>query len=193
VSKWMLLPFVLFVGMSLLVSCRANTPKSASQAITLMSKYGSQGRYDEAIRVAKDWLKQHPEDSSQKGILYEQMGIAYLVKASRDAANGEKWIEQAVAYFDKDLSIDQPKGTDIMHFTVGHDFERAGDLSSSNGCLYYARAIKAFEDEVPFLQGDSVTAYGTTVPLAPVRQENQKALESVKTKFAKAGCKSQPT
>jgi tetratricopeptide (TPR) repeat protein len=193
VSKWMQLPLVVFVGAGLLVGCRANTPKSASQAITLMTKYGSQGRYDEAIRVAKEWLQQHPEDTSHEGILYEQMGIAYLMKASHDAANKEKWIEQAVTYFDKDLSIDQPKNIDIMRFNVGHDFEMAGNLSSTNGCLYYARAIKAFEDEVSFLQGDSVTAYGTTIPLAPVRRENQNALESVRAKFAKAGCKSEPT
>jgi hypothetical protein len=189
----MQLPLVLCVGAGFLVGCRADKPKSASQVITLMAKYGSQGRYDEAIRVATDWLKQHPEDTAHQGTLYEQMGIAYLMKASHDFENKEKWIEQAVAYFDNDLSVDQSKRTEIMRFTVGHDFEMAGDLSNRNGCVYYARAIRVFEDEVSFLQGDSVTAYGTAIPLAPVRRESNSALASVRAKFAKAGCKPGPT
>jgi uncharacterized protein (TIGR03435 family) len=35
----------------------------------------------------------------------------------------------------------------------------------------------------------SYTAYGKTIPLEPVRQENQKALGRVKEKSEKAGCK----
>ena len=53
-------------------------------------------------------------------------------------------------------------------------------------------AIKAFKEEMQFIQGDSFTAYGKTIPLAPVRQENEKALERVGAKFAKAGCKQEP-
>jgi hypothetical protein len=49
--------------------------------------------------------------------------------------------------------------------------------------------VKAFEEEIPFIQGDSYTAYGKTIPLEPVRQQDEKALETVKVKFAKAGCK----
>ena len=78
---------------------------------------------------------------------------------------------------------------DIELYSAGRGFEMAGDLSTTNGCLYYARAVKAFEEEVSFIQGDSYTAYGKTIPLEPVRQENQKALERVKAKFTKAGCK----
>jgi hypothetical protein len=49
--------------------------------------------------------------------------------------------------------------------------------------------VKAFEEEIPFIQGNSYTAYGKTILLEPVRQENEKALERVKAKFTKAGCK----
>ena len=32
--------------------------------VTLMTKYGKQGKWDDAIRVAQEWLKSHPEDDS---------------------------------------------------------------------------------------------------------------------------------
>jgi hypothetical protein len=78
---------------------------------------------------------------------------------------------------------------DVELCNVGRGFESAGDLSSSDSCMYYGRALKAFEEEFPFIQGDSYIAYGKTISLEPVRQENQKALGRVKAKFEKAGCK----
>jgi hypothetical protein len=111
------------------------------------------------------------------------------MKASKDTAHKEEWIEQAVAYYDKDLSVHKKNDVDIELYSAGRGFEMAGDLSTTNGCLYYARAAKAFEEEVSFIQGDSYTAYGKTIPLEPVRQENEKALQRVKAKFTKAGCK----
>jgi hypothetical protein len=68
-------------------------------------------------------------------------------------------------------------------------YEYAGDLSTHDSCLYYGRAVKDFEQEFQFIQGDSYTACGATTPLAPVRQENENALERVKAKFEKADCK----
>lgn len=173
----------------LLGGCHASAPEKGSEAITLMAKYNQQGRHDDAIRVAQDWLKKHPEDPSHGATFYEQIAITYLMKASKDSAHKDEWIQQAVTYYDKDLSVHQKKDIDTELYTVGRGFEMAGDLSTKDGCLYYARAVKAFEQEVPFTQGDSLTAYGKTIPLAPVRKENEQALEKVRTKFAKANCK----
>ena len=79
---------------------------------------------------------------------------------------------------------------DIELFMIGHDFERAGDISSIDRCAYYTRALKAFEDQARFIQGENVKFDdGKTIPLAPVRQENQKALENVKAKLEKAACR----
>ena len=66
---------------------------------------------------------------------------------------------------------------------MGHGFERAGDLSTADSCLYYKRAVKALEEEKPFIQADSYTLDGKTFRLEPLRQENDKALERVKLKF----------
>jgi hypothetical protein len=157
-----------------------------------MSRYNQQGRHDDAIRVAQDWLKKHPEDPLHGATFYEQIAITYLIKASKDSTHKDEWIQQAVAYYDKDLSVHQKNDVDIELYSVGRGFETAGDLSTNNSCLYYGRAVNAFEEEIPFIQGDSLTAYGQAIPLAPRRQENEKALERVKAKFAKTGCRREP-
>jgi hypothetical protein len=180
------LAFVLFFAIFLLGGCRVSAPEKGSEAITLMTRYNEQGRHDDAIRVAQDWLNKHPGDSGVT--FYEQIAITYLMKASKDSAHRDECIQQAVAYYDKDLSAHQKNSVDLELYTVGRGFELAGDLSTNNRCLYYRRAAKAFEEEMPFIQGDSYTAFGKTTALAPVRQDNEKALERVKAKLAKASC-----
>ena len=157
-----------------------------------MARYNQQGRHDDAIKVAQDWLKKHPEDPLHGATFYEQIAITYLMKASKDSAHKDEWIQEAINYYDKDLSVHQKKDIDLELYTVGRGFELAGDLSTNDSCLYYRRAVKTFEEERPFIQGNSYTAYGKTTQLAPVRQENEKALERVKAKFASAGCKREP-
>jgi len=179
----------LFLTVFSLVSCRPSVPEGPSEAITLMTKYNNAGRHDDAIRLAQDWLKEHPDDTSHAALFYEQIALTYLTKASKDSAHKDEWIQQAVSYFDKDLSVHQKTDVDIELNIVGRGFELAGDLSATNGCVYYGRAVKDLEEEEPFIQGDSYTAYGNTIALAPIRQDNEKALERVKEKFAKAGCK----
>jgi hypothetical protein len=116
------------------------------------------------------------------------MAMAYLAKASRDATHRDEWIRQAVVYFDKDLSFPRQKPVDLEFYSAGRGFEEAGDLSSADSCLYYGRAWEAFADEQPFIQGESYTFYGKTVPLAPMRQEIEKSRERVQVKFETAGC-----
>jgi hypothetical protein len=184
------IPLALFSLLTIvLVSCHANTPEKGSDTISLMATLDQQGRYDEAIRVAQDWMNKHPEDPTHNWAFYNQIALAYLIKASKTPARREEWIQQAAGYYDKGLSASEKNGVDIAEYDAGRGFETAGDLSTANGCLYYGRAVEGFRREVAFIQGDSYTAYGKTIPLEPVRQENEKALERVKAKLAKAGCK----
>lgn len=185
-----LLMVVSILAIISLGGCRPHPPKTRGEMITLMTKYGKQGEWDDAIRVAQEWLKLHPEDASgANGIVYEQIGMVYLAKASRDAPHKDEWIRQAVAYFDKSLSEHEPKDVIIKFYSAGRGFEEAGDLSTTDSCLYYGRALKAFADQQPFLQNDTFTDSGGSIPLAPLRQENEKSRERVQAKFAKAGCR----
>jgi len=180
---------VLVLFTVVLLGCHPSTPERGSDAISLMVRLNQQGRYDEAIRVAQDWMKKHPEATSHNWAFYDQIAITYLMKASKDSTHKEEWIQQAVTYYDKDLSVHQKGSVDVELYGAGRGLETAGDLSSTHGCQYYGRAMKAFEEEMSYIQGDSYTAYGKTIPLEPVRQENEKALQRVKAKFTKAGCK----
>lgn len=177
--------FSLFV---LLGGCSLNAPEDWSDASALMVRYNSQGRPDDAIRVAEEWLKKHPDDHRHESFFYEQIALTYLEKASKDRSHSEKWTHQAATYYDKDLAVYQKQPVDVELYQVGRGFEMAGDLSTKENCLYYRRAVDAFVEEFQFIQGDNLTAYGKTIPLAPVRKENQGALERAKAKFSKAGC-----
>jgi len=155
-----------------------------------MVKYTERGKYDDAIRVAQGWLNAHPEDSSWGGgMFYDQMGIIYLLRASKDLARKDKWVKQAITSYDKNLSLHQPKDIGVELFSVGRGFEEAGDLSTTDSCLYYGRALKAFADLEPAIQGDTYNASGTAVPLAPFRRDTERVRERVQAKLAKAGCK----
>lgn len=174
---------ILLLLACLLASCKVRTPENVQNAMSLIANYSQRGRHDDAIKVAQDWMARHPEDS-----LYDQLAILYLAKASKDTVHRDQWIQQAVAYYEKDLLAHKKGPVDVELYEVGRGFEYAGDLSTHDSCLYYGRAVKAFEEEVQFIQGDSYTAYGHTTPLAPVRQDNEKALERAKSKLDKAGC-----
>jgi hypothetical protein len=175
--------FVLFAG------CGLNAPEDWSDASALMVRYNKQGRHDHAIRIAQEWIKKHPDDHTHESLFYEQIALTYLEKASKDRSDSDKWIHQAVTYYDSDLAVYQKQPVDVELYEVGRGFEMAGDLSTNEKCLYYRRAVDAFVEEFQFIQGDSDTTYGKTIPLAPVRQENQRALERTKVKFKRADCK----
>jgi hypothetical protein len=89
----------------LLGGCRVSAPEKGTDTVTLMARYNQQGRHDDAIKVAQDWLNKHPEDASHRGILYGQIAITYLMKASKDSTHKDEWIRQAVAYYDQDIAL----------------------------------------------------------------------------------------
>ena len=132
-----------FVMAFLFAGCGVSAPEKRSEAINLMTRYNQEGRHDDALKVAQDWLKKHPDDHAHRATFYDQIAITYLIKASKDRTRKDEWIQRAVTYYDKDLS-DHPKNDiDIEFFTVGLGFEQAGDLSTADSCLYYKRAVKA--------------------------------------------------
>ena len=94
------LALALFFTVFLIGGCRGTAPEKGSEAITLMTKYNQEGRHDDALKVAQDWLKKHPEDPSRGATFYEQIAITYLMKASKDSGHKDEWIQQAVAYYD---------------------------------------------------------------------------------------------
>ena len=180
---------ILFSAVYLVASCHASSPQSESGVITLMADYTQRGHLDKSIRVGEDWLKKHPEEAPKAGTVFQQIALVYLMKASKSTTHKEEIVSQAVSYLDKALSVATRKDINLGLYEIGRGFEVAGDLSIPSKCVYHNRAVKAFEEQAPLLQAESVTASGRTFPLASVRRENEKALSSSKAKLAAANCR----
>src|SRR5689334_20890378 len=89
-----LLTVVLFVA-----GCRVSAPEDWGATINLMLKYTGRRQYDDAIAIAEDWIKKHPNDKSHESGFYDQIAMVYLMKASSDRSHEEAWLQQAASNF----------------------------------------------------------------------------------------------
>jgi tetratricopeptide (TPR) repeat protein len=152
-----------------------------------MNSYVKQGRYEDAIQVGLQSLKNAPSDE----LIYEGIATVYLLRARKEPDQAEQWVSKAVSSTDKALSLNS-KDSDVAGVHLLQDaqsFEVAGDLSSAQRCAYYERAKKILESRVPLLQGDHITLEGRAFPLAPLRKENDRKLEEVRVKSVAANCR----
>lgn len=152
-----------------------------------MAKKTKQGRFDEAIQIGLRALQNQSSDE----LVYQQIADVYLVRAGKEPDHKEEWVSQAVFYTEKSLSLNS-SAKDAAGVHLLQDamvFEAAGDLSPARRCAHYKRAEKILESRAPLLRGDEITLEGRTFQLAPLRKENDKRLEEVHEKSAKAGCK----
>jgi len=165
----------------------ASASEQTHNEISQMASYTKQGRYDDAVQLGLDLLKNDPTDE----IVYQQIADVYLVRAQKDHDQREEWVTKAVSYVEKSLSFNsKDKDTAGVHlFQDARAFESAGDVSGDKKCAYYDKARKLLEDRALRLQGDQVTLAGRTFPLDPLRKENDRVLAGVKDKAAKAACK----
>ena len=165
----------------------ASNSEHTHNEISQMTSYTKQGRYDDAVHLGLDLLKNDPTDE----IVYQQIADVYLARAQNDHNQREEWVTNAISYVEKALSFNS-KDRDTAGVYLLQDaraFESAGDLSIDKKCDYYDKARKLLEDRVSRLQGDQVTLAGRTFPLEPLRKENDKALVGVKSKATSAGCR----
>ena len=165
-----------FGALVLFGGCQENVPEFPTGVMNLMATYNQQGRHDDAIRIAQDWLNKHPDEHEMRAKFDEQIAMSFLMKAAKDHAHTDESIVQAVAYYDDFLSVYRKYDVNVVPQNAGSGLEVAGDLSSNNRCLYYRRALELLAEP-----------YGKTVPLTPQWKED--ALKRVKTKFDGAGCK----
>jgi tetratricopeptide (TPR) repeat protein len=168
-------------------SNQSASPGEQTREISQMTSYTKQGRYDDAVQLGLELLKNDPTDE----IVYQQIADVYLVRAQKDHDQREEWVGKAVSYVEKSLSFNsKDRDTAGVHlFQDARSFELAGDLSADKRCAYYDRARKLLENRSSQLQGDQVTMAGKTFPLEPLRKDNDKVLAGVKDKATKAGCK----
>ncbi len=67
-----------------------------------MVNYIKQGRYDDAVRFARQSLQNRPSDT----FIYQEIATTYLVRAQKDdLSQRDQWVANAVSYADKALSV----------------------------------------------------------------------------------------
>ncbi len=170
------------------------TPRNQTEVLNRMIELSKERRYDKAVQVVQNWMKDSRRDSSTDGSLYQQIAIVYIEKAYKKPStradsvhDAEASLEKALAFFDKtasgELSLDL--------YTIGRGYEALGDISDEGKCRYYGEAQQLFVRQLPLIKGDSYTAYGATIPLEPVRVEIQKHLDEVNDKHSKVNCQQQ--
>lgn len=149
------------------------------------------GRYDDAVRVVQDWMSKDQKDVSQNDFLHLQIAMVYLIKAYHKQSARKESLHNADSHLEQALSIfnsKQPQDLETTLLGIGGAYEVLADLSEKDKCQFYEKARVSFERQLPLIRGDSFTAYGTTVPLEPVRNETRKQLKSVGEKLTEAGC-----
>jgi tetratricopeptide (TPR) repeat protein len=153
---------------------------------TQMTIYLKEGRYDDAVRVGLQGIKNQPDDE----IIYNGIAAVYLARAQKDATHRQQWVKKAVLYTEKGLSLNSRTKDvgGVLLFQHARSFERAGELATTERCNYFERARKLLEERIALLQGDQLTLEGKNYPLAPLRDENDKALAEVKTNAEKSRC-----
>jgi tetratricopeptide (TPR) repeat protein len=153
---------------------------------TQMANYLKDGRYDDAVRVGLQAIKNQPDDE----IIYNGIAVVYLARAEKDTEHRQQWVKKAVSYTEKGLSLNS-RAADVggvLLFQHARSFERAGELATTERCDYFERARRLLEERIALLQGKQLTIEGKNYPLAPLREENDKALAKVKTNAGQFGC-----
>ena len=76
---------------------------------------------------------------------YEEVVTVYLLRAYKDEPHREAWVQQALSYIDKMVSLAPSEPANL--YSSAYNYERAGDLSK-NGCPSYEKAaiiVREFE------------------------------------------------
>jgi tetratricopeptide (TPR) repeat protein len=175
-----------------LASCADRVPTNEpstnpviAKAATEMTRYAQKGDYEKAVEIGLAAAGEVPDPW-----IYQQIAMVYLMRAHKQSATRDDWLRDAVFYANKSCETKSHSAGDLLNlYEAGRILEDAGDLSSAGRCEYYRDAVKKLTDQAPLLEGDSIAAFGYRHQLAPMRNENQKALTRVKGKFVDAGCK----
>ena len=195
-QKALLLMFLaLFVGLvAWLVYHETRAPKNGTEALNQAIELQEAGKYDKGVQVLQTWMDGSNRNTSHDGFLYQQIAMIYIAKAyakprTRDESIGdaELNLEKSLGFLNNQKAKDN--GLDSMVLEgVGGAYQTLGDMADRNKCRFYEKAKQALMRDLPLIQGDSYTAYGSTLPLEPARAEVRKQLDSVNEKYTKSGC-----
>jgi hypothetical protein len=181
----------LLILVSWLVYHETRVPRNQAEVLTRMVELQKEGRYDGAVRVVQSWMNDSRRDVTHDEILYQQIAMIYIMKAYKRSASrnesarlAELNLEKSVDMFEKQES----KDNDIWLLGIGGAYEILGDISDNDKCRLYEKASALYLEQLPLIKGSSLTSYGRTTQLEPVRAEIRKHLDATKKKLSGAGC-----
>jgi len=166
-------------------------PQNQGEALNRMIALQEDGRYEEAVKTIQRWLQNDRRDASRDGWMYHQIAMVYIIAAYKKPETRGDSIHQADLNLEKSLSLHDQQQTEDTNpglYGIGGGYEVLGDLSDTGKCNFYEKAQLLFERQIPLIKGDTYTAYGTTVPLEPLRAEVRKHLAAVRQKLSSSGC-----
>jgi tetratricopeptide (TPR) repeat protein len=161
------------VTRNLYYSGRIFTEKSIPNPVFEATKLG---HYDEAIKLALTDVNRDPNN----WFGYEQVVTVYLMRAYKDEPHREEWVQQALSYIDKMVSLAPKEPANL--FSAGYNYERAGDLSK-NGCPSYEKAAQLCHNLNSLLQADSLMVKDWKFPTKPLRRDNDALSKRVAVKL----------
>ena len=193
--RWKILCLALLIACAVCVGLFAyhetRTPQNQTEVLNRMVELAKQGRYDRSVEVVQHWMNDSRRDSSHDWLLYQQIAMVYIGKATNKPATRANSIHAADNNLEKALALFErtpPKDNDVELFGIGGAYQMLGDVADDGKCEYYEKARQSFERQMSLIKGDSYTAYGTTVPLEPLRAEVRRHLQAINEKYSEAGC-----
>ena len=123
------------------MGCRKEAVSTTADALRLMLKYNKQGKHDEAINVALDWLKVDPNDVDVR----TTMVLIYLEKAETDSVHRKELTDEALRHTNDALKL-APESLIVLSSSA-FAFERAGDFATTGRCDRYEKALQLIDRE----------------------------------------------
>jgi tetratricopeptide (TPR) repeat protein len=179
-----------FVGLTVLsallcgTGCRKKAVSTTADALRLILKYNQQGKHDQAIDVALNWLRVEPNDVD----VHATVALIYLEKAETDSGHRNELVDEALRHANSALKL-APDSLRVLSPGVSA-FERGGDLSTTNRCNEYETALQLIDRETGI-----ETAYSKKQPETPgvkwdqVIMMDKAKYSRIKEKMLKMGCK----
>ena len=185
---------VAFVGLVIwLAYHETRIPQNQGEVLNRMIELQREGRYDKAVQVVQNWMKDSRRDISHDEFLYQQIAIVYLMKAYNRPSSRDESTRRAEENLQKTISLfngQSLNGLSLEPFEIGRAYEFLGDISEKDKCRLYEKAHELFVRQLPLITGESYTAYGHTTLLEPVRNDVRNHLDAVTGKSSRAGCQS---
>src|SRR5260370_648152 len=89
-------------------------PQNQGEVLNRMIELQREGRYDKAVQVVQNWMKDNRRDISYDEFLYQQIAMIYIMKAYKKPKTRDDSIRQSELNLQKALGLyDKKKPQDI--------------------------------------------------------------------------------